>query len=76
MSPPGKYISSTSIPTPEPKSFTSWLPWNTTGRPCTTRVPSTAPGMDAMPPTTAIDTMRSESSGAKLRLLEDRAQPE
>ena len=36
-----------------------------TGRPSTTTVPSTAPTIDVMPPTTEIATMRNDSSGEK-----------
>ena len=56
----------------EAKRFTSSWPSKIAGRPCTTNEPSNAPTTDVTPPTTAMATMRSDSSGWMYCVVNDR----
>ena len=62
----------TSIPMLDANRFTSLLPSKMAGRPCTTNEPSRAPTTELTPPTTAIDTIRNESSGWMTALVNPR----
>ena len=65
INPLGKYNKTINMPKPLAKSSTCLVPSKNRGTAMMSKVPKTAPVIDPIPPTTATDTMRSDSSKSK-----------